>query len=540
MSGPRAGTRGLGLGALTLRGLLLMAVMLSDRGWTADTEVARPLLRPSTAELAGDGAAIFSRIRARSNFRRTRVAALDRGAFDGRRLKLALFPDLEVEAERMDIGFTGVAGRAWTGRLPQGGSAAFIMTGDRVAGSIATIQGNYQILPLGDGQYAVVEHDPATLPECGAGRVPPPAALPGRGRDEVGIGDFFGPVRSRRALAKPGEARLADTPTDNRVRVLIAYTSSSRNLTAFYYGLTMQELIDLAILETNQGYANSGVTMRMELACLHETDYDETSAIENDVVRFRGSGDGFMDEIHDLRTNYDADMCCLIVDGTDPDWCGIAYGFDYTDYSNMFQVTMFACATGNFTFAHEFGHNQGCRHDNDGTLTPFPYGHGFRNGANWRTIMGLASGTSSPRLNYWSNPNINSPVSPFTAMGTPINGGSFANDNRSAINAGDNTVVDHEMTPTASSAPSGHTVNADEVVDKIVTDTLTVTAFTANSGSRVQFRSAGTIQLGTGVWARPGSSFRARLAGPLGDPPPESGDPGASQAVMTTREGAQR
>ncbi|MGE3309595.1 MAG: M12 family metallo-peptidase, partial [Limisphaerales bacterium] len=467
--------------------------MLANRGWAAETEVARPLLRPAAAELAEKGRAILSRLRAKSTHRRTRVASMDRGSFDGRRLKLELFPDIDVEAEYMDVGFTGVKGRTWTGRLPDGGSAAFLVNGDRVTGSIATAKGNFQIFPLGEGQYAVVEHDPRTLPECGAGRVPPPVALPGPGRDEANVRDVFGPVRARRALAGPGEARLADTPTANRVRVLVAYTPSSQNLTAFYFGLTMQELIDLAVLESNQGYANSGVTMRMELACLYETTYDETAAIEIDVSRFRGNGDGFMDEVHTLRADYDADMCCLIVDGTDPDWCGLAYGFDYTAYSNMFQATMFACATGNYTFAHEFGHTQGCRHDNDGTLTPFPYGHGFRNGASWRTIMGLASGTSSPRLNYWSNPNVNSPVAPFTAMGTPINGGNFANDNRSAINAGDNVVVDHESTPVSSTTPSGDTINADEDVDKIVTDSLTVTSFTANSGSRVQFRSSGTI-----------------------------------------------
>jgi len=40
------------------------------------------------------------------------------------------------------------------------------------------------------------------------------------------------------------------------------------------------------------------------------------------------SGDGFSDEVHSLRAEYDADMCCLIVDGRDTAWCGWAYGFN--------------------------------------------------------------------------------------------------------------------------------------------------------------------------------------------------------------------
>ncbi len=497
-----------------------MLLVAGVQGWAADATASRPLLQAALTAPNADGAAIFARLTAKNTHRRTRVAALDRTAFQAGRLRLDLFPDVVVEVESMDVGFTGVEGRTWTGRLADGGSAAFLIRGDRVMGSIATAKGNFQVFPLGNGLGAVVEHDPSTLPECGTGRVLPPAELPGLRPPVVNALDQFGPVRSRRALAGPREAQLADTPAANRVRVLVAYTPGAQSLTSLNLGMSMQELVDLAILESNQGYANSGVTLRMELAFLYETVFDETAAIENDVARFRGNGDGFMDEVHTHRTNYDADMCCLIVDGTDPDWCGWAFGFDHTDASNMFQASTYSCVTGNFTFAHEFGHTQGCRHDNDGTLTPFAYGHGFRNGNSWRTIMAVAGTSTAPRLNHWSNPNVNSPVSPFTAMGTAINGGNFANDCRSALNAGDDAVVNHELTPLNATTPAGATIASDEVADKLVTGTLSATSFTANSGSRVQFRAGTSISLGTGVWARQGSSFRARLATPLGDAPP--------------------
>jgi len=198
----------------------------------------------------------------------------------------------------------------------------------------------------------------------------------------------------------------------------------------------------------------------------------------------------------------------------------------------MFQVTSYACVTSNFSFAHEFGHTQGCRHDSDTGLTPFPYGHGYRNDSNWRTIMALAGFSTAPRLNYWSNPDIDSPVAPFTAMGTPVDGEAFANDCRAALNVGDDTVINHETTPEDSSAPTNDAFADDEFADKVVTHTLTVAAFTADSGSVIQFRAGSSIVLQPGFHAREGSEFHARLTSPLDDPVPA----GTLSAVPTLQD----
>jgi hypothetical protein len=480
---------------------------------------SRSLITAATPAPAGKAAAMLTKLAMRPTVRRARTVTLDRSAFDGNRISLALFPDAEVTADKMDIGFTGVRSRTWTGRLAGGGSAAFVINGDRISGTVSSTNGNFEFFPGDNGECVVVQHLPNGYPDCAVGKVTPPAP-------RSSINATNKPSNGDQAATgwNGGDPTNGDTPTGNRVRVLVAYTADAQSLTSSQLGRTMQEHIDLAVLESNQGYANSSVTMRMELACLYETVFAETGAIENDVADFRDPSDGKSDEVHALRADYDADMCCLLIDGTDPDWCGWAYGFDYTAYDNMFQATVYSCATGQFTFAHEFGHTQGCRHNDDNNLTPFAYGHGFRNGGNWRTIMGLANGTDAVRLNYWSNPNINSPVAPFTAMGTPIDGGNFANDDHAALNAGDATVVNHEATPASSVALTGDVFNNDEAADKVVTGTLTVGSFTANSGSRVQFRAGTGITLTPGFWARPGSSFRARLAGPLGDPAPV-GDP---------------
>jgi hypothetical protein len=153
----------------------------------------------------------------------------------------------------------------------------------------------------------------------------------------------------------------------------------------------------------------------------------------------------------------------------------------------------------------------GCRHNGDLALSPIPYGHGFRNASYWRTIMALADGTSAPRLNYWSNPRINSPVFPNTAMGTAEDGTNFANDCSAALNLSGNTVINHETTPATSAEPTNYRFDLDEYADKIVSDSLTVGNFAANPGATIQFRAGKNIRLGPGFQASTGSVFRALL-----------------------------
>jgi hypothetical protein len=71
-----------------------------------------------------------------------------------------------------------------------------------------------------------------------------------------------------------------------------------------------------------------------------------------------------------------------------------------------YSVTQTNCATGNYTFGHEIGHNMSARHDraNDNTDgSPFDYNHGYLSGTTFKTIMGTGSNT---RIQYFSNPNV--------------------------------------------------------------------------------------------------------------------------------------
>jgi hypothetical protein len=77
---------------------------------------------------------------------------------------------------------------------------------------------------------------------------------------------------------------------------------------------------------------------------------------------------------------------------------------------------------------------QGARHnpENDGTTTPFAYGHGYRSGSSWRTIMAYDCSPTCPRLQYWSNPNVKYGGVP---MGTAV-----THDNARVLNETASTV----------------------------------------------------------------------------------------------------
>jgi hypothetical protein len=82
---------------------------------------------------------------------------------------------------------------------------------------------------------------------------------------------------------------------------------------------------------------------------------------------------------------------------------------------NAFSIAARHCAVGNYSFAHELGHNMGARHDwyvDDAQNSPFQYNKGYVNvPGQWRTIMAYNNecqdrGGSCTRLQYWSNPDV--------------------------------------------------------------------------------------------------------------------------------------
>lgn len=235
---------------------------------------------------------------------------------------------------------------------------------------------------------------------------------------------------------------LPETPicAPSTIDVLVVYTSAAR---AGWGGVAQSNSqIATAITNFNNSLINSGIpNVTINLVYTGEIAYTETGNISTDLSRFRNPSDGFLDEVHNLRALYGADLCGLIT-ATPTNTCGLGYlNTNPVNYSNnaAFSVSLRNCAVSNYTLSHEMGHNMGLNHDwyvNQST-NPCSNLHGYVNqtavtlgtastGAQrWRTMMAYndqcaAAGINCPKANRWANPAVNYNGEPTgVAIGNP-------------------------------------------------------------------------------------------------------------------------
>ena len=166
--------------------------------------------------------------------------------------------------------------------------------------------------------------------------------------------------------------------------------------------------LQLVIDETNQGYVNSGIPLRIKAHCPQKVDIAESgdaSQLLNALTNLNGGN---------YETTRDgADAAALIV--LNLDYCGVAW-LNTISSGKTFSVTAKSCATGYYSFGHEIGHNIGAHHNPEvATNNAFPYGRGHlieqgTAATGYRTIMAYYKAGYRTRVNYWSNPSINYPL----------------------------------------------------------------------------------------------------------------------------------
>jgi hypothetical protein len=192
--------------------------------------------------------------------------------------------------------------------------------------------------------------------------------------------------------------------------------------------------------------------------------YDESGDFPTDLNRLTNGGDGYMDNVPSLRDTYGADLVSMFVENGQ--YCG--YGWIGPSASYAFTVVNRGCASANYSFPHELGHNLGARHDPyvDASTTPYAYGHGYVDAAQaWRDVMAYnnacaAVGVSCVRIGYFSTPGL-------TYAGDPLGSASTAdvvrvhNDNAVTVanfRASGGTVSSpctYALSPTSASVPAG-------------------------------------------------------------------------------------
>jgi peptidyl-Asp metalloendopeptidase len=284
-------------------------------------------------------------------------------------------------------------------------SVMIVRNGDKLTGTIRKNGELYALRPLRSGGHVIARIDESKMPA-----------------DHPAAYNFLPQIDMGKALRAGKVTANAATLVNTTIRVMVVATQSAANASGDIVGL-----VNLAVAESNQGYANSGVNITMQLAGRYTTTYVESGSFSTDLSRFRGTTDGYMDSYHATRNTITADVAVLLINNASS--CGLASGIGSTA-STAFAVAHYGCATGYYSFAHEIGHLQSARHDpaTDPTNTPYAYGHGYRSPTNaWRTIMAYACPTGScPRINYWSNPS-------NTYLGQ-VMGTAAGNDNHRVLN----------------------------------------------------------------------------------------------------------
>lgn len=235
---------------------------------------------------------------------------------------------------------------------------------------------------------------------------------------------------------------LTSTPVcaASTIDVLVVYTTAAQ--TAWGGIAQSNSFVATAITNFNNALQNSGVSnATINLVYSGEIIYTESGSLSTDLPRFRNNNDGFMDDVHTLRTTYGADICALIT-SSPTSTCGLGYvntaPGNYS-ISAGYSATVFSCVVSNYSMAHEMGHNMGLRHDwyADTSTTPCSNHHGYTNRTaitlgtaststqRWRTIMAyndecVSAGISCSRINRWANPNVNYNSAPTgIAAGNP-------------------------------------------------------------------------------------------------------------------------
>lgn len=200
------------------------------------------------------------------------------------------------------------------------------------------------------------------------------------------------------------------------IDLLVVYTPAAKQW-ATQNGYNIDNLIDVAIQRSNLVFSNSQTGVTLNVTHKQEIDYVESSnSLSDDLFILRDSKDGKADDVHALRSQYDADLVVLLVGEVSVNGV-LGIGFIPTDeWGNAkggFSVTRVKTLSNDFTFPHELGHNFGCGHHTDvdyNALYNYAHGHrGITNQSNrFSTIMTYqnTTGIYYPHIPYFSDQNI--------------------------------------------------------------------------------------------------------------------------------------
>lgn len=342
---------------------------------------------------------------------------LDLSAPDEGQVTLNLFDDVSLKLEKavLDIAekkvldldeaqgtakTTTFVEQTYTAKVAgqPGSLVIFSIVNGSVTGSVFSDQGLFRVRWSPGENSRLEQIDQSVLPQ--ENDIAPPADL----------------VASLKA-ADNGIAYTADD--GSQIDIIVCYSNTA--VSSGGGADAIKSEINDAVSLTNQAYAASGVTQRVNLLGYGGVDYNDAGDFSTDLDRFTDPNDGVMDIIHTWRNDNAADVMSLIVGDSDS-YCGLGWMMSTVTTAfapNAFSIVRYDCAADNLSLPHEMGHNMGLRHDCyvDTATTPYLYNHGFVDYANRvRTIMAYNNYCTDngnvycERKPFFSDPVINQSV----------------------------------------------------------------------------------------------------------------------------------
>ncbi|GAB4546833.1 MAG: hypothetical protein Tsb0013_06020 [Phycisphaerales bacterium] len=247
-------------------------------------------------------------------------------------------------------------------------------------------------------------------------------------------------ARAATAVTPVGRSAPATPPgvvpcTDDlaRIDVLVLYTQKAIDLAGGDEN-AVRASIQMGIDEFNLASQNAtvvGTAPRANLVHSAFTPYAETTTSSSThLSRLREIGDGQLDDAHTLRETHKADVVILV--GGAMDVCvrafiGVLAG--NTPRPDLaFGVVNYNCTNApTYAFAHELGHILGALHNPESDYCDTgaqPYAKGYvAPDESYATIM--ASGTTAPRIPYFSDADASFMGMPVGDTATASNGAAF-------------------------------------------------------------------------------------------------------------------
>jgi hypothetical protein len=198
------------------------------------------------------------------------------------------------------------------------------------------------------------------------------------------------------------------------VDILLVYTPAAK-AEAINNGSDINTMIDLGMQRANLVMSNSLTNVTLNLVHKQEVDYAESNSPNTDLNRLKDQQDGYADEVHALRSTYNADIAMLLLGESSSNVAGAGFllNNEYGNAKSGFSVVKVKTIANGYTLIHEIGHNFGCGHHTDTDNNAlYSYSHGFRGwslqGQGFSSVMTYenAYGINYPRIPYFSDPNI--------------------------------------------------------------------------------------------------------------------------------------